>query len=168
MSSVFAQAIANRGTANLPIVPSAQSAYALLKPFDHATVTKKKNVTHYDPIYHLPDHWTETTFNSVRKDKKVDSIIDVTYETNTQRQATYAARIHESGKDALGKDLDKVTHLFRTDFVYNSFDEATSFIEMSFESEDITVNGVSANWSNLSALEKQVLASEILKNLKGK
>jgi hypothetical protein len=139
-------------TDNLPAVFLTSDAYKALRPFDYSLSVTQKTITAWD--HGRPTKWTENTRSSAAKDKTIESQVEVTYEGETQRQATYSARIHETGTDGEGNPLDKVSHLFRKDFIYDGSEQATAFVEMSFDGDSLTVDGVSQPWSGFSGLEK--------------
>jgi hypothetical protein len=182
----FAQAFEN--LTKLPTVTDANTAYAKLHPFDYSATVTKKTGTQFDER-NRPISWTETTYSSSAPEKRTDSEIQVTYIGNTQRQATYEAHIHETGQDQAGNALDKVTHLFRSHFTYNTFDQATAYTETTFEGDVLTAdlgfgmwdvsNGtdqsdgsslpisqisypISITWSSLSTAAKQQLIQALI------
>ncbi|MBI4395442.1 MAG: hypothetical protein HY548_00005, partial [Elusimicrobia bacterium] len=146
---------------NLPTVPEANTAYSYLKPFDFtATVTQKTNVQ-YD-TRNRPVTWKEVTRSSAAKEKIVTSDVRVTYEGDTQRQATYEARTHETGKDEANRTLDKISHIFRTDYQYDPQDQAKAYKELIFEGDALTLNDISTPWTPLSPTAKAQVLHDIL------
>jgi len=164
VQTVFAEAINNATEKDkLPAVFVNSNAYQALRPFDYSLNVTRKTVTEWDNG--RPTKWIEKTRSSAALDKTIESQVEVTYEGDTQRQKTYSARIHETVGDEADKSLDKVSHVFRTDYVYHNQDPV-SYKDVSFEGvgeltegnpdprDYLTINGIRVRWTELDAAKK--------------
>ncbi|MBK8869823.1 MAG: hypothetical protein IPN19_01945 [Elusimicrobia bacterium] len=163
---LFSEAVSNKEDLK-PIFDNDKltSAYENLRPFDYTlTITQKKNVIHDDRL--RPIQWTEITKNSAAKEKNIESTVAATYSGDTQKYETYSARVQETGINADGDDVNKLTNMVRCNYSYDSQDQPTGYAEMTFEGNSLEITRdkvkTDVDWANQTQEQKVTHAQDIL------